>query len=322
MKKIKYFFNPHTLRFEKIETNLTKKILNVLGYLGTSIFFGVVIILIIFNYFDSPKIRYLELQNEVYTQNYTLLKDKINKLIVMMNDLEDRDNYIYKAQFNAFPLPDSVRAKEIEKSNKVKLFETTSQSDMIKNMASQLQNLELRMVYQQESFQEITEQLKNKEKLLTATPSIQPISNKKLIKLSSGFGYRIHPIYNIYKFHYGIDLSAPIGAPIYATADGRVTNAGLNSGYGLNVVINHGFGYETLYGHMIKINVRDGQQVKRGQIIGYVGNTGLASAPHLHYEVHKNNHFQNPIYYFFNDLNESEYDRMIQISNTNKKSLD
>lgn len=322
MKKIKYFFNPHNLRFEKVETNLTTKILHILGYIGTSIFFGVIIILVIFAYFDSPKIKYLEQQNEVYSQNYNLLKDKISELIAMMSDLEDRDNFIYKAQFNAFPLPDSVRAKEIETSKKVKLFETTSQSDMLKNMTNQLNNLNSRMIYQHESFEEISEQLKTKEKLILATPSIQPLSNKKLIKLSSGFGYRIHPIYNIYKFHYGLDFSAPIGAPIYATADGKVVYAGANSGYGLNVIINHGFGYETLYGHMIKIKVNLGQEVKRGQIIGYVGNTGLASAPHLHYEVRKNNHYQNPINYFFNDLSPSEYERMIQISNTNKKSLD
>ena len=322
MKKIKYFFNPHTLRFEKVETSLTKKILRVLGYLGKSFLLGIVIVLIIFNYFDSPKIKYLEFQNEIYSQSYILLKDKISKLNVMMNDLEDRDNYIYKAQFNAFPLPDSVRAKEIEKSNKVKLFEPTSQSDLIRNMTNQLNNLNLRMVYQQESFEEISDQLKNKEKLILATPSIQPLSNRRLIKLSSGFGYRFHSILKIYRPHYGLDFSAPIGTPIYATADGKVVTAGLNSGFGLYVVIYHGFGYETLYGHMNKINVQQGQQVKRGHIIGFVGNTGLSSGPHLHYEVHKNSHYQNPIYYFFNDLKQSEYDRMIQESNSSKESLD
>jgi murein DD-endopeptidase MepM/ murein hydrolase activator NlpD len=171
------------------------------------------------------------------------------------------------------------------------------------------------MAFQVKSFGAIENMVKNKEKLLAAIPSIQPISNRTLNRVASGFGYRIDPVYKDRRLHPGLDFTAPIGTPIYAAADGVVKDAGFNTGgYGNRVVVNHGFGYETLYAHMVRIKARVGTRVKRGEVIGYVGSTGKSTGPHLHYEVHKNGTQLDPIYFFYNDLTPAQFDRILKIS--------
>ena len=177
------------------------------------------------------------------------------------------------------------------------------------------------MYIQSTSYDEIVKLANNKEKMFAAIPAIQPVSNKQLIRLASGFGYRIHPVYKVKKFHSGIDFSAPIGTPIYATADGKVSKAKRSGGYGKLVEIDHGFGYKTRYAHMHDFEVRKGQNVKRGQIIGYVGNTGLSTAPHLHYEIVLNNKKINPVNYFFNDLDPDEYEKVLELASIENQSL-
>jgi murein DD-endopeptidase MepM/ murein hydrolase activator NlpD len=211
----------------------------------------------------------------------------------------------------------------METKNEIKLIEGQTETELVNNIKNQLNNLTLRVAYQGKSYNDIDNMIKNKEKLLLAIPAIQPVSNKNLNRIASGFGYRIDPVYKVTKFHAGLDFAAPLGTPIYATADGVVQTAGFNTGgYGNEVVINHGYGYQTLYGHMFKVKVHPGQVIKRGEVIGYVGNTGKSTGPHCHYEVHKNGKPVDPIYYFYNDLTPAQFDRILKLAATANQSLD
>ncbi|NCW12771.1 MAG: M23 family metallopeptidase [Chitinophagia bacterium] len=273
MKKIKYYFNTHTLRFEKVDTPLKVRLLQLFGFIAASIVTGVVIVAILFQYIDSPKEKLLRQQNESYKANYSLIQQRLKQLELQMTELESRDNEVYRSIFESSPIPDSARLKDIEALKEAKMIQNLSNSDLLQNMIDQLNNLSIRTSFQDKSFLEITSMVKNKEKLLKAIPAIQPVSNKNLSRVASGFGYRIDPLYKDYRLHAGLDFTAPTGTPIYATADGVVQIAGFNTdGYGNKVVINHGFGYQTLYGHMARIKAKAGQSVKRGEVIGYIGN--------------------------------------------------
>jgi murein DD-endopeptidase MepM/ murein hydrolase activator NlpD len=323
MKKIKYFFNTHTLRFEKVEVPLRVRLLQLFGYVAASIATGIVIVVIMFQYIDSPKEKLLRQQNDSYKESYSVIQERVKQLELQMNELESRDNEVYRSIFEADPIPDSARVKEMEAKKEVNLIQNLSNIDLLKNMQGQLNNLSLRMSFQTTSFVEITTMVKNKEKLLRAIPAIQPVSNKNLNRVASGFGYRIDPLYKDYRLHAGLDFAAPVGTPIYATSDGVVQIAGFNTdGYGNKVVINHGFGYQTLYGHMVRVKVRAGQSVKRGEVIGYVGSTGKSTGPHCHYEVIKRGAKVDPVYYFYNDLTPAQFDRMLKAAAANKQSLD
>jgi len=323
MKKIKYFFNTHTLRFEKIEVPLRVRLLQLFGYIAASIVTGVIIVIVMFQYIDSPKEKLLRQQNEAYKENYSVLQERIKQLELQMNELVNRDNDVYRSIFEADPIPDSARVKEMEAKKEVNLIQNLSNTALLENMVGQLNNLSLRMAYQTKSFVEITNMVKNKEKLLKAIPAIQPVSNKNLNRVASGFGYRVDPLYKDYRLHAGLDFAAPSGTPIYATADGVVQAAGFSTdGYGNKVVINHGYGYQTLYGHMVRVKARPGQTVKRGEVIGYIGSTGKSTGPHCHYEVIKRGTKVDPVYYFYNDLTPAQFDRILKAAATNKQSLD
>jgi murein DD-endopeptidase MepM/ murein hydrolase activator NlpD len=220
-------------------------------------------------------------------------------------------------------IPDSARAKMLEEIAELKKVSSMGQDQLITDMAAQLQRLYNRMNAQQSSFGSIEKMIERKEDLLAAIPAIQPVANKDLERVASGFGYRIDPIYKVPKMHAGLDFTAPTGTPIYATADGRVKEANFNTGgYGNHVVIDHGFGYETLYGHMVRIKARAGQTVKRGEVIGWVGSTGKSTGPHLHYEVIKGGTKIDPIYFFYNDLTPEQYNRLLQLAATRNQSFD
>ena len=323
MKKIKYFFNTHTLRFEKIEVPLRVRLLQLFGYIAASIVTGIIIVILIFQYIDSPKEKLLRQQNQDYKESYSVLQDRVNQLELQMTELENRDNEVYRSIFEADPIPDSARLKEMEAKKEVRLIQKLSNTELIQNMTGQLNNLSLRIAYQGKSFVDITNMVKNKEQLLRAIPAIQPVSNKNLNRIGGSFGYRIDPVYKNLRFHQGLDFTAPAGTPIYATADGVVEIASFNTdGYGNKVVINHGYGYQTLYGHMLKIKASQGQTVKRGEVIGYIGSTGKSTGPHCHYEVIKRGTKVDPVYYFYNDLTPAQFDRMLKAAAANKQSLD
>ncbi len=323
MKKIKYFFNTHTLRFEKIEVPLKVRLLQTIGFILASIAVGVLFVAILFQYIDSPKEKLLRQQNTAYKESYAVLQERIKQLELQMVELEQRDNEVYRSIFEATPIPDSARVKEMSVKNEIRLIQSLSNTALTDNIRNQLNNLSLRMSFQGQSFAEITTMVKNKEKLLRAIPAIQPVSNRNLKRVASGFGYRIDPLYKDSRLHAGLDFSAPTGTPIYATADGEVQIAGFNTdGYGNKVVINHGYGFQTLYAHMVRVIANVGQSVKRGEVIGYVGSTGKSTGSHLHYEVIKRGTKVDPVYYFYNDLTPAQFDRLLKEAAANKQSLD
>jgi murein DD-endopeptidase MepM/ murein hydrolase activator NlpD len=323
MKKVKYFFNTHTLRYEKLSAPLRVRLLQVIGYIAASIVTGILIFAITFRYVDSPKEKYMRQQNDDLKQNYSVLQERVKQLELQMDEIESRDNNVYRSIFGSDPVPDSARVKDIETKKEVKLVQSMGETELVNSMTAQLNNLSLRTAYQSKSFVDIADLVKNKEKLLAATPSIQPVSNKNLNRVASGFGYRIDPIYKDRRLHAGLDFTAPTGTPIYATADGLVRDAGFNTGgYGNRVLISHGFGYETTYSHMYRIKARIGQRVKRGEVIGYIGSTGKSTGPHCHYEVHRNGVAVDPIYYFYNDLTPAQFDRILKLAAASNQSFD
>lgn len=311
------------MRYEKLATPLRVRLLQVIGYIAASIVTGIVIFAITFQYIDSPKEKYLRQQNDDLKQNYSVLVERVKQLELQMDEIENRDNNVYRSIFESSPIPDSARIKDQEIKKEVKLVQSLGETELVNSMAKQLNNLSLRLAFQAKSFTEITNLVKNKEKLLAAIPSIQPVSNKKLDRIASGFGYRIDPIYKDRRLHAGLDFTASTGTPIYATADGVVRDAGFNTGgYGNRVLIYHGFGYETTYSHMYKIKARVGERVKRGEVIGYIGSTGKSTGPHLHYEVHRNGVPVDPIYYFYNDLTPAQFDRILKLAAASNQSFD
>lgn len=323
MRKIKYYFNTHTLRYEKWATPLRVKLLRIFGFVAAAIVTALIIVFIAFEYIDSPEEKFLRQQNFALQQNYAVLNERVDQLQMQMQELEKRDNEVYRAIFEANPIPDSARIEKMEKSREIQYVQTLGENALVKNLTNQLNNLSLRLGFQVKSYFEISEMIRNKEKLLAAIPAIQPVSNKNLNRIASGFGFRIDPVYKVTKMHAGLDFTAPQGTPIYATADGRIKTAGRSDGgYGNYVVINHGYGYETLYGHMVRIKVRAGQNIKRGEVIGWIGSTGKSTGPHCHYEVHKNGNPVDPIYYFYNDLTPEQFDRLLTLAAASNQSLD
>ena len=323
MRKIKYYYNTHTLRFEKLEKPLRVRLLQVFGFIAASMVTGIVIFAIAFQYIDSPKEKMLRQQNDDLKEGYAVIEERLKQLELKMGEITNRDNTVYRSIFEADPVADSARIKDMEQKKEVQLVQRMGSSELVNAIVDQLNNMSLRMAYQNKSFNDLIDMVNNKTKLLAAIPAIQPINNKQLSRIASGFGYRIDPIYKTRKAHLGLDFASPSGTPIYATADGIIKFAGFSTnGYGNHVIINHGFGYETLYGHMVRVSAAQGQQVKRGQVIGYVGSTGKSTGPHLHYEVHKSGVQVDPINFFYNDLTPAQFDRLLKMAAANNQSLD
>lgn len=322
MKKVKFFYNTSTLKFEKLDVPLRVKLLRTFGFLAASIVTGLLIMLIAFRYIEKPNETYLRKQNESLNKNYTLLQERTRQLELKMEELENRDNNVYRAVFEASPIHDSARLKDQEIKKENLLVQSLSEADLVKTLWLQLNNLRARISFQSKNFGEVEQMLKDKEKLLAGIPAIQPVSNEDLTRIASGFGYRVHPILKIARPHNGLDFTAPQGTPIYATADGVVSKAENSGGFGNHIIINHGFGFETLYAHMVRFKVGNGARVTRGDVIGYVGSTGLSSGPHCHYEVHKNGVPVDPVYYFYKDISPVQFDRILKLAAAANQSLD
>ena len=323
MKKIKYFYNTNSLRYEKLETPLRVKLLRIFAFLAAAIVTAAIISFFAFRFVGSPNEKLLSLENERLQDKYHQLNDQVKATQEQMSELVKRDNEVYRAIFEANPIPDSARARALAQEQEIARVENMRSADLVNSIINSLNNLGHYITAQKKSYNEIDNLLKNKEQLLVSTPAIQPVSNKDLTRVASGFGYRIDPIYKTVKLHAGLDFAAPQGTPIYATANGTVTVAGnTGNGYGNHVVINHGYGYETLYGHMVKVKARVGQQIKRGEVIGYVGSTGKSTGPHCHYEVHKNGQKIDPVYFFYNDLSPEQYDLLLKRAAAANQSFD
>lgn len=323
MKKIKYYYNTHTLRYEKLVTPLRVKLLRVFAFIATALVTSAIISYFAFQFVGSPAERILRDQNAELRYNYKELNEQLGAIKQQMQELEKRDNDVYRSIFEANPIPDSARAVAIEKQKEIAIVESMELTTLVNSIYRSIDTLHARIRSQRESYQQLSGLLTNKEQLLAATPAIQPVSNKDLNRIASGFGYRIDPIYKTIKMHAGLDFSAPQGTPIYATADGTIRVASYSAtGYGNHVIINHGYGYETLYGHMVRIKSRAGQRVKRGEIIGYVGSTGKSTGPHCHYEVHKNGQKLDPVYFFYNDLGPQQFDQLLKRAAASNQSFD
>ncbi|HSB93912.1 MAG TPA: M23 family metallopeptidase [Flavitalea sp.] len=323
MKKIKYYYNTNTLRYEKLETPLRVKLLRFLGFISAALVTALILVTLAYRYFPSANEKILLQENENLQENFLALDEQAHKIEQRLRELEKRDNEVYRAIFEANPIPDSARASEMEHQMKVQQVLKLTKYELESSIATTLRLVSNRIEVQDKSYSEITNFIKNKEELLAATPAIQPVSNADLKRMASGYGNRIDPIYKTTHFHAGLDFAAPQGTPIYATANGVVTTAGnMANGYGNHVVINHGYGYETLYGHMFKVKARAGSRVKRGEIIGYVGSTGKSTGPHCHYEVHKNGRKIDPVYFFYNDLNPEQFNQMLKMAAVTNQSFD
>jgi murein DD-endopeptidase MepM/ murein hydrolase activator NlpD len=323
MKKVKYYYNTHTLRYEKLITPLRVKLLRVFAFLATAFVTAAIITYFAFRFIGSPYEKQLRAENDELEYALQKLNDQVKAISQQMATLEKRDNDVYRSIFEAQPIPDSIRALEAEKAREIAKVEGLSEGRLIFSIDTTIRKLKARIEAQKKSYKELTNLVENKELLLAATPAIQPVSNQDLNRIASGYGYRIDPVYKTIKLHAGLDFAAPQGTPIYATADGTVKVSGFSDGgYGNHVVINHGYGYETLYGHMVRIKVRNGTKVKRGEVVGYVGNTGKSTGPHCHYEVRKNGQKLDPVYFFYNDLSPQQFDQLLKQASASNQSLD
>ena len=292
-------------------------------FLIGSAFTGLIMVIVFFQFFDSPKEKKLNREIDILTTQYDIVEDKLNQVELVLDDIQNRDDNIYRVIFEAEPIPKSIRKAGYGGVNRYQNLKGYNNSELIINTSEKIDQITKQLYIQSKSYDEIIELAKNKADMLAALPAIQPVSNKNLSRMASGYGYRIHPIYKTRKMHSGMDFSAKTGTEIYATGDGKISKVRKSRrGYGNHVVIEHGYGYKTLYAHMSKYIVRKGQKVKRGEVIGYVGSTGTSVAPHLHYEVHKDGKKINPVNFYYNDLNPEEYEKMLEISSQNNQSFD
>ncbi len=323
MAKIKYKYNPNTLSYEKIQLTIKDWVRKFFSYFLVGLLFAGAILLVAYSFIESPKELNLQRENKQLRQQYALLNRDLQRLDQVLSNIEQRDDNVYRQIMEAEPISQNVRAAGVGGVNRYRHLEGYANSELIIQTNQRIDKLAKRMYVQSKSFDEVVELAKKKADLLASIPAIQPVKNEEMKRMASGFGMRIHPIYKVPKMHAGLDFSAPEGTEIFATGDGKVVEVkNERTGYGRHVVIDHGYGYQTLYAHMSKSNVRVGQRIKRGDVIGAVGNTGLSSAPHLHYEVIKDDVKIDPANFFFNDLTPAEYDMMIQLSSTPNQSFD
>jgi len=317
MGKNLYYFNENTLQYEKVKPTIKNRLLRVMSVVFSGLLFSSLVLLIGYNFFSSPKELMQQREIEQYKLQQEIINSRLDRLEKVAVNLQDRDDNIYRVIFESEPIAKEIRQAGIGGSDRYVNLEGYKNSDILINTTKKLDHLSNKLYVQSTSFDEVFEMAKNMEDMAACIPAIQPISDKYKRRISSFYGYRIHPIYKRRVFHDGLDFSAPSGTEIYAAADGVIESASKSSyGYGNKIVVNHGYGYKTVYAHMSKFAVRRGTKVKRGQLIGYVGDTGLSTSPHLHYEVHRNGKKVNPIYYFFNDLSPQDYEEIINNANS------
>lgn len=323
MSKVKFRYNPDTLSYDKIETGFKYYFSRVILHF----LFGAVLGLIFFfaysGLIESPKEKRLGRELSRVKTQYEIMGKDLNLFSAVLKDIQRRDENIYRVIYQADSIPNSIRMAGFGGVNRYEALEDLDNAKLIIETAKKLDVIVKQAYVQSKSFDEIISLAKSNEELWKATPAIMPISNKDLKRTASGWGYRIHPIYKTRKFHSGMDFSAPMGTDVYATGDGVISKLTREvTGYGNRIEIDHGFGYVTMYAHMQGFNVRKGQKVKRGDVIGFVGNSGTSTAPHLHYEVHVKKKKVNPSHYYFNDLTAKEYEEMIRISSNSNQTFD
>ncbi|RZJ55216.1 MAG: M23 family metallopeptidase [Flavobacterium sp.] len=325
MAKVKYYYDAENLAYRKITSKKGKKVGYALLFLVASGLFGFLCFVALLNtpFFETPKDKLQAREIENMKMRYEVLNRKMDQVDEVLANVEDRDNNLYRVYFNTMPIPEEQRKAGFGGVNRYEDLEGYDNSELVIKTTKRLDIISKELVVQSKSLDEIAKLAKDKEKLLAAIPAIQPVKNEDLRQVASGFGYRSDPFTKIRKFHAGMDFSAKTGTPVYATGDGVVSVAdNRSSGYGNHIVLRHGYGYETLYGHLSRYKVKAGQKVKRGDVIGYVGSTGRSEAPHLHYEVHKNGEVVNPLNFYYGNISAKEYILISKLANQENQSLD
>lgn len=322
-KKVKWVYNPHKLHFEPVTITIRKRLLQAIGFLSSSFVMGVVFFFVFESFVDSPEEKTLKQDNAFLTEQISNLEEEIDQLNNKMNDIHDKDNQLYRAFYEKDPIDENVFNSGKGGKDYYSELKGYSHSDLVIELSKKVDQMANKLKIQSSSFDELLKAASQKTELLASIPAIQPVANKDLRMIASGFGSRLDPIYKTWKMHAGIDFTSPMGKEIHATGNGVVSFAGMEGdGYGIKVVINHGYGYQTLYGHMMRTAVRPGQKIKRGDVIGYVGSTGKSTGPHVHYEIIKNGQKINPINYFYNDISSADYDKIVKIAERGSQSFD
>lgn len=315
MTKVKYRFNPQTLTYEEIPVTFKDRLRKFIWTVVSGLVFASITLFLGYRFFGSPREKMLEREVEQYQLQYEILNDRLDQLQLVLDDIQNRDDNIYRIIFEAEPIPTTVRKAGFGGTDRYARLDGYKNSEVIINTTQRIDQIASQLYVQSKSFDDVYKMAKDKDKMLQSIPAIQPLNNKDIRYISSYFGYRIHPIFKRRMFHDGIDMTAEIGTPVYATGKGKVIEAKRSSdGYGKKIMIDHGFGYKTVYAHLSGFKVRKYQKVERGQLIGFVGNTGISTGPHLHYEVRYNGRKVNPVYYFFNDLSPEEFEKIVDVS--------
>lgn len=319
MPKSFYHFNPKTLSFEKVKLSFKHLFIRLIWVFLSGVAFALTFVWVVFYLVDSPKEKLLEEENHQLKGEVEHLSARLDILSDVLLDIEDRDDNVYRVIFEADPVPTSERYPLIKEDNSRDSLSRSEAYALLKEANKKADKLTVRLAAQTRSLEELERISSMKSDMLNSIPAIRPLKN--MYSISSGFGRRYHPILKTLRAHTGIDIAAPKGTPVYATADGTVTNENPGGGYGMVIVISHGYSYKTLYAHLSKKAVKPGQKVKRGQVIGYVGSTGMSSGSHLHYEVIKNGKHVNPVYYFYSDITPEEYNTILESSKRVNQSL-
>lgn len=323
MAKQKYIYDPYTLDYKEYKASWKSKLGKIVLYLISIGAMAFLLLILTETFFDSPKEKVQSREIEYLKLQYDIMNDKISNINELLSDIEDRDDNIYRMIFEAEPIPSSVRKAGYGGVNRYRALEGYINSDMVINTAKKIDIITSQLYVQSKSLDEVYEMAKNKTKMLSCIPAIMPVKNTDIYRISSYYGYRTDPVYKISKFHSGIDFSGPIGTDIYATGNGVIYKIEKSKkGYGNSIIIDHGFGYKTRYAHLKSFNVKKGDKVKRGQKIASMGNTGKSTAPHLHYEVIKNDKKINPINFFFNDITPEEYEKILELSQYPSQTMD
>jgi murein DD-endopeptidase MepM/ murein hydrolase activator NlpD len=325
MAKVKYYYDKENLAYRKIKPKKGRNFGYGALFLLASALFGGLFYFGLSNlaFFETPKAKLQAREIENMKLNYKILNKKIDELDAVVANVEDRDNNIYKVYFNNGAGADFVKKKGIISSSRYNELLGFDNSQLVINTSKRVDLIAQQLVLQSKSLDQILILAKQKEKLLEALPAIQPVKNEDLKRMASGFGYRNDPFTKVRKMHKGMDFTAPTGTPVFATGDGVVARAdNTASGFGNHVVIEHGFGYESLYAHLSRYNVRAGQHVNRGDVIGFVGSTGRSEGPHCHYEVHKDGNVVNPINFYYGNISAVEYSAITKLATQENQSLD
>ena len=323
MAKVKYKYNSESLQMEKIAIKPSDYLKKALVYMIVFGFVGFLSVLLFASFFHTPKEKELKHEIEFQKQQLALLNYELDTLNLIALDLQKKDDEIYRSIFGAKQYPSHLRVGGIGGADRYRDMHGFKSSDDLIETKKRIARLQRKLITQSKSIEEVFALAKNKDKMLASLPAIQPVSNEDLTRVAGGYGMRDDPFYHVPKMHSGMDFTAPTGTEVYATGDGVVERVQTKIwGYGQNIIINHGFGYKTLYAHLSKFKVHVGQQVKRGEVIGYVGSTGKSTGAHLHYEVHKNGDKVNPANFYYNDLTPEQYEEMLKRSQTVGQSLD